>query len=74
MTTTVGIVEAARLLQVHPNTLRRWEASGAIVAGRTPGGHRRYPLSEINRLRLQMGMDLLGAEIVPRYTRIVSHE
>ncbi len=42
--------EAARLLNVHPATLRRWADNGDIVAVLTPGGHRRFPRSEIERM------------------------
>jgi putative resolvase len=34
--------EAAKLLNVHPNTLRSWAATGQIQYRLTPGGHRRY--------------------------------
>ncbi|HID88924.1 MAG TPA: helix-turn-helix domain-containing protein [Anaerolineales bacterium] len=34
--------EAARLLGVHPTTLRRWSERGEIPYLRTPGGHRRF--------------------------------
>ena len=43
--------EAAERLGVHPVTLRRWSESGKIRAVRTPGGHRRFPESEIRRLK-----------------------
>lgn len=43
--------EAADRLGVHPVTLRRWSESGKIRAVRTPGGHRRFPESEIRRLK-----------------------
>ena len=34
--------EAARLLGVHPTTLRRWSDQGEVPYLRTPGGHRRF--------------------------------
>ena len=43
--------QACKALHVSPATLRRWAASGRIRAMATAGGHRRYPLSEIQRLR-----------------------
>lgn len=43
--------EAAERLGVHPVTLRRWSESGKIRVVRTPGGHRRFPESEIRRLK-----------------------
>ena len=42
--------EAAALLDVHPNTLRRWTDAGRIPVSRTPGGHRRYRLCDVLRL------------------------
>jgi excisionase family DNA binding protein len=40
--------EVARLLHVHPNTLRRWSNNGRIKAYRiTPRGDRRYRREEI---------------------------
>ena len=43
---TVG--EVARLLHVHPNTLRRWSNKGRIKSYRiNPRGDRRYRLRDI---------------------------
>jgi excisionase family DNA binding protein len=42
--------EAARRLSVSPITLRTWAAKGLIRVHITLGGHRRYPLSEVERL------------------------
>ncbi|MEM3519590.1 MAG: helix-turn-helix domain-containing protein [Candidatus Hadarchaeales archaeon] len=44
------IGEAAALLGVHQNTIRRWEKEGKIRVVRAPGGHRKIPESEIKRL------------------------
>ena len=42
--------EVARLLHVHPNTLRRWSNNGRIKAYRiTPRGDRRFKREEIAR-------------------------
>lgn len=42
--------EAARLLGVAVSTAQLWMESGAILSWKTPGGHRRCRLSEIERL------------------------
>lgn len=42
--------EAAKRLGVSPITLRKWAGKGLIQARTTPGGHRRYPLSEVTKL------------------------
>ena len=43
----VRISEAARMLGVSVDTLRRWEAAGKITVERTPGGHRRYDVEQL---------------------------
>ena len=47
----LALKEAAERLDVHPATLRRWADKGEIEVVLTPGGHRRFPISEIARLR-----------------------
>ena len=42
--------EASRLLGVAPGTLRRWSDDGRVRAFTTPGGHRRYRRSALERL------------------------
>jgi putative resolvase len=42
--------QVAKLLNVWPETLRRWEKEGKLKALRTPGGHRRYKESQIKKL------------------------
>ena len=43
--------EVARLLHVHPNTLRRWSNKGRIRVYRiTPRGDRRFKREDIARL------------------------
>jgi excisionase family DNA binding protein len=43
--------EAATLLRVGMESLRRWDKTGKLRAARTPGGYRRYRLSEIRRIQ-----------------------
>lgn len=43
----VGLGEAARLLGITPQTLRRWADRGQIASYTTPGGHRRFPRSAL---------------------------
>lgn len=40
---------AAKYLNVHPTTLRRWADDDQIVFTKTPGGHRRFAVSELNQ-------------------------
>ena len=44
------IGEAARLLGVRVETLRRWEAEGTLTVERTPGGQRLVPEAEVARI------------------------
>ena len=44
------IGEAANVLGVRVETLRRWEREGRLVSSRTAGGQRRVPASEVARL------------------------
>jgi excisionase family DNA binding protein len=47
--------EVARLLHVHPNTLRRWSNNGRIKAYRiTTRGDRRYKREEIVRFLAEL--------------------
>jgi excisionase family DNA binding protein len=42
--------EVANLFRVDPKTVTRWAAAGRISSIRTPGGHRRFPESEVRAL------------------------
>lgn len=42
--------EVARLFRVDPKTVTRWAAAGRIRSIRTPGGHRRFPQSDVYTL------------------------
>ena len=41
--------QAARFLDVHPTTLRRWANNGDLPAMVTPGGHRRFAAIDLAR-------------------------
>ena len=47
---TLRIGEAAELLGVGVDTVRRWEADGKLETIRTAGGQRLVPLAEVSRL------------------------
>lgn len=42
-------VEVANAFRVDPATVKRWARTGRLTSILTPGGHRRYKTSEINR-------------------------
>lgn len=48
---TVGIGEAAKLLGVSTDTLRRWDRSGRIATVRDERNRRRVAVAEVERLR-----------------------
>ena len=59
---------AARILDMHPQTLRKYERLGLINPGRTLGMLRLYSAEDIRKLRLirhlsdEMGLNLAGVE------------
>lgn len=59
---------AARLLDVHPQTLRKYERLGLINPGRTVGMLRLYSREDLRRVRLiqylsvNLGLNLAGVE------------
>ena len=51
MNSLLTIQEVCRLLNIHPNTLRRWSAKGLLQEYRIgPGSHRRYKAEDIIEL------------------------
>jgi molybdopterin-binding protein len=50
MEDTYRIGQAAAVLGVRTETLRRWERNGTLKTIRTPGGQRLVPVSEVTRL------------------------
>ena len=48
--TALRVGQAAEMLQVSVDTLRRWEAEGRIHTERTSGGQRLVPIAEVSRL------------------------
>src|SRR5215467_1186886 len=67
---TLSVTKAARLLGVHPNTIRAWSDAGRLRYYRiNPRGDRRYRLSDLQRfLATHVGGDgdLLAAEEIHR--------
>lgn len=68
----VNIGEAALALGVSITTLRRWEASGRLVAEHTAGGHRRYDLTKL-RPEMFRAEDEANRRTVA-YARVSSHD
>ena len=61
---------AAELAEMHPQTLRMYEARGLIEPSRSPKGTRLYSQADVERLRriqemtAEMGINLAGVERV----------
>jgi MerR family transcriptional regulator/heat shock protein HspR len=61
---------AAELAEMHPQTLRMYEARGLIEPKRSPKGTRLYSQTDVDRLRriqemtAELGMNLAGVERV----------
>lgn len=51
------VSDVAELLQVHPDTVRRWAGAGALASWRTPGGQRRFRRSDVDALLAPEGSD-----------------
>ena len=62
------ISTAARLLRMHPQTLRKYERLGLVTPSRTIGSMRLYSRGELDRLRLikhlvdEAGINLAGVQ------------
>ncbi len=65
---------AARLVNMHPQTLRYYERAGLINPTRSGGGIRLYSQRDIDRLRKisrltdELGVNLAGVEVILRLT------
>ena len=61
---------AARMLSMHPQTLRKYERAGLVQPSRTVGMLRLYSEEDISRLRLikhlvgDLGLNLAGVQLV----------
>ena len=75
---TYVISVAARLLRMHPQTLRKYERIGLIMPSRTVGMLRLYSEQDIVRLRLikhlveELGLNLAGVQLaLGLFTRLI---
>ena len=66
---------AARLLEMHPQTLRKYEREGLIAPSRTTGNLRLYSDEDLDRLRQvkylvnERGLNLAGVQLILELTR-----
>ena len=52
--------EAAKLVGVSPDTVRRWADAGRLASYRLPSGHRRFDQSKVERFRDDLLAGRLG--------------
>ena len=69
---TIGVV--ARMVSLHPQTIRNYEQIGLVIPQRTDGNIRLYSqreverLLKISRLTQELGVNLAGVEVILRMT------
>jgi excisionase family DNA binding protein len=51
------VLEAAEVLRIHANTLRKWTDTGKIGCIRLPNGHRRIPRVAVEKIIRQDNCD-----------------
>lgn len=66
---------AARLAEMHPQTLRKYDREGLVRPSRTDGSRRLYSESDLDRLRVirrlsdELGLNLSGVSLVLELVR-----
>jgi molybdopterin-binding protein len=65
----VRVGEAAEMLGVGVETLRRWESEGRLTVVRSPGGQRLVPLAEVTRLLAERRRGEVDRPIVAQSAR-----
>ena len=67
----------ARMVDLHPQTLRYYERIGLVVPARSAGNVRLYSQNDIERLRKvcrltnELGINLAGADVILRLTHTI---
>ncbi|HVB97433.1 MAG TPA: helix-turn-helix transcriptional regulator [Chloroflexota bacterium] len=65
---------AARLVEMHPQTLRYYERLGLVKPSRSEGKIRLYSTEDVERLRqihnyvVDLGVNLAGVEVILKFT------
>jgi len=71
----LNIKEASEYLNVHPDTLRRWDKEGKLIPVKTEGGHRRYQQEVLDEfIGIHQKEEKEVALPVATYSRVSSHE
>lgn len=62
----------AKILEIHPQTLRQYEREGLVAPGRTDGKMRLYSQRDIDKIKMilrltrDLGVNLAGVDIILR--------
>lgn len=70
----VNIEKAAELMGVGKSTLRSWDDTGKFTALRTPGGFRRYRMSDIQKFQGIQNEENNRPDSTAIYLRVSSHD
>lgn len=70
----LSLNRAAKLLGVHPDTLREWDEQGTFKALRTKGGHRRYKEADVQTMMGETPVVKVESDAVAVYCRVSSGE
>ncbi len=63
-TGTVGLAAAEAITGVSISTLRRWADEGRVPAFRTPGGHRRFRVADLQRALVPASVPASSVEVL----------
>ena len=70
----ITLSEASTMLGVHKDTLRNWSDTGKIKSVRTPGGHRKFSISEIQKHMGKESPRKSSSNLTAIYCRVSSHD
>ncbi len=68
----------AKMLNIHPQTLRQYEREGLVAPSRTDGKMRLYSSEDVEQIRLilrltrELGVNLAGVDVILRLKRQIS--
>ena len=74
MSNLLTIQQAAEYLNVHPDTLRKWDKADKLKPVVTTGGHRRYQQEVLDEYIGILTNKAEVKDIVATYSRVSSHE